>query len=96
MALSPVCYRITEVLLQCWMELWATWSSARCPWWWQGVGTRWSSRSLPTQTILWFYKRFKSHQQDGKTNPTCLFLRIREKKNEYVAFSISQDSTSSP
>jgi len=23
----------------------------------RGVGTRWSLRSLPTQTILWFYDR---------------------------------------
>jgi len=36
------------------LELWATWSSGRCPCSWQGVGTRWSLRSLPTQTILWF------------------------------------------
>ena len=38
-----------------WMELWATWSGGRCPCSWQGGGTRWSLRSLPTQTILWFY-----------------------------------------
>ena len=29
-------------------------SSGRCPCPWQGVGTRWSLRSLLTQTILWF------------------------------------------
>jgi len=32
---------------------WATWSSGRCLCPWQRVGTTWSSRSLPTQTILW-------------------------------------------
>jgi len=39
------------------MELWATWSRGRCPCSWQGVGTRWSLRFLPTLTILWFYLR---------------------------------------
>ena len=39
-----------------WMGLWATWSSGRCPCPQQGVGTRWSLRFLPTQTILWFYE----------------------------------------
>uniref|UniRef100_A0A8B9CPG3 AT-hook containing transcription factor 1 n=1 Tax=Anser brachyrhynchus TaxID=132585 RepID=A0A8B9CPG3_9AVES len=34
------------------MGLWAAWSGGRCPRPWQGVGTRWSLRSLPTQTIL--------------------------------------------
>ena len=38
-----------------WMGLWASWSSGRCPCPWQGVGTRWSLRSLLTQTILWVY-----------------------------------------
>ena len=38
-----------------WMGLWATWSSGRCPCPWQGLGTRWSLKSLPTQPILWFY-----------------------------------------
>lgn len=37
------------------MGLWAAWARGRCPCLWQGVGTTWSSRSLPTQTILWFY-----------------------------------------
>ena len=40
-----------------WRGLWATWSSGRCPCPWQGVGTRWYLRALPTQTILWFYAR---------------------------------------
>ena len=38
-----------------WMELWATWAGGRCPCSCRGVGTRWALRSLPTQTILWFY-----------------------------------------
>lgn len=38
-----------------WTGLWASWSSARCPCPWQKVETWWSPRSLPTQTMLWFY-----------------------------------------
>jgi len=30
----------------------ATWSCGRCPCPWQGTGTRWSVKCLPTQTIL--------------------------------------------
>ena len=37
------------------MELWAPWAGGRGPCWWQGVGPRWSLRSLPTLTIPWFY-----------------------------------------
>ena len=37
-----------------WTGLWETWSDGRCPCSWHGVGTGWSIRSLPTQTILWF------------------------------------------
>ena len=38
-----------------WMVFWAAWSGGGQPCLWQGVGTRWSLRSLPTQAILWFY-----------------------------------------
>ena len=43
-----------------WMWPWAirssTWSSSWQPCLWQGFGTWWSLRSLPTQAILWFYE----------------------------------------
>jgi len=55
-----------------WMELWATWSSGRCPCSWLGVGTRWSIRSLPTLTILWFYDH-RLLQRTDKTCKMCLF-----------------------
>ena len=42
------------------MELWAPWAGGRCPCSWQGGRTRWSLRSLPTQTILWFFTPFPS------------------------------------
>ena len=45
-----------------WMGLWAIWSS-RCPCLQQGAGTRWSLRSLPTQTILWFWDSMKCPAQ---------------------------------
>lgn len=37
------------------MDSGAAWSGGKCPFSWQGVGTRWSVRSLPTQTqnTLW-------------------------------------------
>lgn len=38
----------------CWMKIWATRSSERCPSPQQGFGARWSLRSSPSQTILWF------------------------------------------
>lgn len=38
-----------------WMGLWAGWDSGRCSCLWQGVGTGWSERSLPTQTSPWFH-----------------------------------------
>jgi len=45
-----------EVFKAGWMGVWAIWSSGRYPCPWQGsVGTRCSVRSIPTQTILWFY-----------------------------------------
>ena len=37
------------------MGLWATWCSGSVLDHGQGVGSRWSSRFLPTQTIIWFY-----------------------------------------
>lgn len=37
-----------------WMGLWAIWSGGRCPCIQQGVGTRQSLKSLPTQTFPWF------------------------------------------
>lgn len=37
-----------------WLGLWASCSPERCPCPWQGAGTRWSIRSVPTQAILWF------------------------------------------
>ena len=49
-----------------WVELWATWSSGRCPCSWQGGGTRWSLRSFPTQTMLWFYAMLWSWLAPGK------------------------------
>ena len=38
-----------------WPGFWATWCSGRYPCTRQGIGTRWSISSLPTQTIQWFY-----------------------------------------
>ena len=38
-----------------WMGLWETWSVEGVPAHGRGVGTGWSIRSFPTQTILWFY-----------------------------------------
>lgn len=35
--------------------LWATSSSGNCPFPWQKRGTKWSSKSLPRQTILWLH-----------------------------------------
>lgn len=39
---------------------WAIWSSRRCPYLWQGVGTRWALRSFTTQTILGFCEILQS------------------------------------
>jgi len=41
-----------------WTGLWAPWSGGRVPAHGRGGGTRWSVRSLPTQTILCFYDYF--------------------------------------
>jgi len=42
-----------------WMELWATWSSGRCPCWWQW-GWNQMSFKVPSNPyhsmILWFYE----------------------------------------
>ena len=38
------------------MRLWAPCSGGRCPCPWQGVGTGWPIRALPTQTIPWSYE----------------------------------------
>lgn len=38
-----------------WTGLWAAGFSRRCPCPSQGFGTRWSLKSFPTQTRLWFY-----------------------------------------
>ena len=40
-----------------WMRLGAIWSGGRRPNLWQEVGTRWSLRSFPPQTIRWFHDR---------------------------------------
>ena len=60
-----------------WMELWATWSSGRCPYSWQGFGTRWSLRSLPTLTVLWFCTVLSCDLLVGKVClRACLHLAI--------------------
>lgn len=38
-----------------WTGLLATWSMGRCLCPRQGLGTGWSVRCLPTETVLWFY-----------------------------------------
>ena len=63
------------------MGLRATWSGGRGLCSRQGVGARWSFRSLPTQTILWllrFYELRKYYEL-----PLCLTL--------FVSFSTSLD-----
>jgi len=44
--------------------LWAPWAGGRCPCSWQGVGTGWALRSLPTQTILWFCDSWSPSYQE--------------------------------
>ena len=35
----------------------------------RGIGTRWFLRSLPTQTILWFYTHFKAEREKFQLVP---------------------------
>uniref|UniRef100_A0A8C3UIW1 Uncharacterized protein n=1 Tax=Catharus ustulatus TaxID=91951 RepID=A0A8C3UIW1_CATUS len=44
---------IVFVIVFIWLG--ATWESGRCPWPWQGVGTRSALGSLPTQPIPGFH-----------------------------------------
>jgi len=54
-----------------WMGPWAAWSSQAfklevgSPAWGTGVGAWWSWRSLPTQTVTWFYEEELSENQLG-------------------------------
>lgn len=48
---SPFTLLETQLFIKaCWTGLWATWSTGRCSWPWQGVGTRQSLRFLPTES----------------------------------------------
>lgn len=38
--------------------LWVTWLRGRCSCPWQGFGTKWTQRSLATQTVLGFYDKW--------------------------------------
>ena len=38
-----------------WMGPWATWANGWQSYQWQGIGSRWSVRSLLLQAIVWFY-----------------------------------------
>lgn len=61
-----------------WTGSQATWSSGRCTCSWQGVGTRWSLRTLATQTILWFYNQNIFFISPGKEETLiCLWCAKR-------------------
>ncbi|NXG13128.1 SPRE reductase, partial [Grallaria varia] len=55
----------------------------RCPCPWQVVGTRWSSQSLPTQTIPWFLGSL------GDISKSFLDLTDPEEINQYFAFNVT-------
>lgn len=55
-------------------RLWATWCTGRCHWPWQEAWTRWSLRSLHSQTILWFHQHKKIHSV--KQSPSLNILEV--------------------
>lgn len=63
-SLCPCAPRVLSHSWQCsrpgWMWLWETWSCGKCPGTWQGVGTMWSLRCIPSQITIWFHDYLKA------------------------------------
>jgi len=81
-----------------WIGLWVTWFIRRCPWPWQGIGTSCSSRSLPIQTVLWFYGSMILWTTFlcGPPSPNCLHSEYWNNYKVYKSLETSEMLFRSP